>query len=76
MRRPVFSIFGCASSAATTLAAFLSILLLSVTASEVARAQTFQVLYSFIQGSNGTNPSSLVRDAEGNFYGSAGYGRK
>jgi uncharacterized repeat protein (TIGR03803 family) len=46
-------------------------LVVVVCATQTARAQTFTLLYSFAGGpTDGASPSAgLVRDAEGNFYG-------
>ncbi len=39
-----------------------------------AQGQTFSVLYSFVSEADGDRPDSLVRDAEGNLYGTTFYG--
>jgi uncharacterized repeat protein (TIGR03803 family) len=39
--------------------------------SSIATAQTFEVLYQFTNGSGGWGPNALIRDAEGNLYGTA-----
>ncbi len=54
--------------ASTVLAALVAVLL----ASQSAQTQTFSVLYEFPGGADGGNPiAGLVRDAAGNFYGTA-----
>lgn len=40
-------------------------------ATPFARAQTYTVLHSFTGTPDGTNPSPLIRDADGNLYGTA-----
>ncbi len=47
---------------------------LALIASPKAAAQSYQVLYSFEQGANGSHPSSLIRANDGSFYGTANYG--
>lgn len=37
----------------------------------LAKAQTYTVLHTFAGSPDGTNPSPLIRDAEGNLYGTA-----
>jgi uncharacterized repeat protein (TIGR03803 family) len=64
--------FGSSPSAATTLAVVLALVLFPTT---TAQAQVFTTLYNFGGGSDGGDPyASLIRDAAGNLYGTAGYG--
>ena len=64
------------STAATTVAAFLPLLLLIVFATYPAHAQTYSVIYSFTGGADGGNPSmgGLTMDSAGNLYGTTYYG--
>ena len=61
---------GSISRAAGIALALAVVLLLAVVATPWAQAQTYNVLYSFTGGTDGTNPSvGLVRDGAGNLYG-------
>lgn len=62
------------SSAATTVAAFLFALVLALTATQPAHAQTFQLIHSFT-GPDGYAPSTgLTIDSSGDLYGTTGMG--
>lgn len=62
--------FNSISPAAPTTAAFLLTLALVLTATQPVQAQTFQVLYSFTGGFDGTNPSSgVLLGPDGSLYG-------
>jgi len=66
-RNLLFRAISCAVTAATAMA-----FMLIVVAPQPAQAQTFSVLYSFKGGTDGANPyAGLVRDAQGNLYGTA-----
>jgi hypothetical protein len=47
---------------------------LAIFAAQLAEAQTFTVLHTFTNGSDGAGPGSLTKDAAGNFYGTTAYG--
>jgi len=54
---------------------FVIAFVLGAFATPSAQAQTFTVLYSFTGSPDGANPfDALLRDAEGNLYGTTGYG--
>ena len=58
-----------------TLAALAILIVLTCVATQVARAETFNVLYSFTGQKDGANPyAGLTIDAGGNLYGTTAYG--
>lgn len=72
MTRPNWSIFGCTSSAATTVAALLFAFVLSLAVNQAAQAQTYHVIHYFTGGADGDEPwAGLTIDAGGNLYGVA-----
>jgi uncharacterized repeat protein (TIGR03803 family) len=63
------------SRVASAALALALVLLLSVVANHTAQAQTFGLLYSFANGTDGGYPySTLIQDASGNLYGTTYYG--
>lgn len=59
----------------SVLAVVLGIFLGVLSAGGTARAQSFRVLYNFMGGTDGMNPSStLLRDSAGNLYGTTDLG--
>jgi uncharacterized repeat protein (TIGR03803 family) len=58
----------------TRMAAIIALLLAMATASLSAQAQTYTVLHAFAAGSDGAIPGPLIRDAQGNLYGTTGAG--
>jgi uncharacterized repeat protein (TIGR03803 family) len=55
----------------THTAAAVALLILTAVASPSAHAQTFTVLHTFTGSPDGVYPSPLIRDADGNLYGTA-----
>ncbi len=48
---------------------------IAILAAQSVQAQTYQVLYTFAGGTDGANPAAgVIRDAEGNFYGTTYFG--
>jgi uncharacterized repeat protein (TIGR03803 family) len=64
--RTVFSAIRYAQTAAA-----VAVLILTAVASLSAQAQTYTVLHTFTGSPDGVYPSPLIRDAEGNLYGTA-----
>jgi len=54
--------------------ALLTLLLVATVALQPAQAQTYTVLHSFIAGTDGAVPSPIIRDAQGNLYGTTKFG--
>jgi uncharacterized repeat protein (TIGR03803 family) len=54
--------------------ALLTILLAAAVAARQAQAQTYTVLHAFAAGSDGAVPSPLIRDDQGNLYGTTRFG--
>jgi uncharacterized repeat protein (TIGR03803 family) len=55
--------------------AFLLVIVLGFVATEFSQAQTFSVLYNFGGAADGGDPyAGVIRDSNGNFYGTVGYG--
>ena len=69
------SISGIFKPVASGALALAIILMLTIFATQSAPAQTFTVLYSFTNGTDGGQPyASLVRDSAGNLYGTTAVG--
>jgi uncharacterized repeat protein (TIGR03803 family) len=48
---------------------------IAIFAAQSAQAQTYEVLYTFVGGTDGANPAaSVIRDTDGNFYGTTYFG--
>jgi uncharacterized repeat protein (TIGR03803 family) len=62
------------SRVARTAMASAFVILLAVVASPSAEAQTYSVLYDFTGQTDGNAPQGVIRDTEGNLYGTAGQG--
>jgi hypothetical protein len=61
--------------AASTALALAIVFVLEVVAAQSAQAQTYSVLHTFTGGKDGGNSTAdLVRDAQGNFYGTTSKG--
>ena len=58
----------------TCFVVFLSLLLTVALAARPAQAQTYTVLHAFADGTDGAIPSPIIRDAQGNLYGTTKYG--
>jgi len=58
----------------TYMAATIALLIAMATASPSVQAQTYTVLHAFAAGSDGAVPSPLIRDAQGNLYGTTRFG--
>ena len=70
MARTICKLLGCASSAATTVAAFLFIGSFTLFVYQPASAQSYKVLYSFTGTADGRTPSSgVILGRDGNLYG-------
>ena len=55
--------------------AFLLVIVLGFVATQFSQAQTFSVLYNFGGAADGGDPyAGVIRDSNGNFYGTVGYG--
>jgi uncharacterized repeat protein (TIGR03803 family) len=54
--------------------ALLALLLATAVAARPAQAQTYTVLHSFTAGTDGAVPSPIIRDAQGNLYGTTKFG--
>jgi uncharacterized repeat protein (TIGR03803 family) len=54
--------------------ALLTLCLVAAVAARTAQAQTYTVLHAFAAGSDGAVPSPLIRDAQGNLYGTTRFG--
>ncbi len=55
--------------------AFLLVIVLGFVATQFSQAQNFSVLYSFGGAADGGDPyAGVIRDSNGNFYGTVGYG--
>jgi uncharacterized repeat protein (TIGR03803 family) len=54
--------------------ALITLLLAAVVAAGPAQAQTYTVLHAFTAGSDGAVPGPLIRDAQGNLYGTTRFG--
>jgi uncharacterized repeat protein (TIGR03803 family) len=52
----------------------LTILLAAAVVTQPAQAQTYTVLHAFTDGTDGAVPSPLIRDAQGNLYGTTKFG--
>lgn len=57
------------SPAATAVAAFLFALIFSFVTSQSTQAQTYTVIYNFQTNGGGENPTGLITDGAGTFYG-------
>jgi uncharacterized repeat protein (TIGR03803 family) len=55
-------------------AAASALLIVTVIASPSTQAQTYTVLHAFAAGSDGAVPSPLIRDTQGNLYGTTKFG--
>jgi uncharacterized repeat protein (TIGR03803 family) len=58
----------------TRAVALLALLLAVVVAARPARAQTYTVLHAFAAGTDGAVPGPIIRDAQGNLYGTTRFG--
>jgi len=54
--------------------ALLTLLLAATVAARPAQAQTYTVLHAFTAAPDGAIPNALIRDAQGNLYGTTKYG--
>jgi uncharacterized repeat protein (TIGR03803 family) len=55
--------------------AFLLVIVLGLVATQFSQAQTFSALYNFGGAADGGDPyAGVIRDSNGNFYGTVGYG--
>ncbi len=54
--------------------ALLTLFLVAVVAVRVAQAQTYTVLHAFTAGADGAVPGPIIRDAQGNLYGTTKFG--
>jgi uncharacterized repeat protein (TIGR03803 family) len=54
--------------------ALLTLLLVAAAAVQPARAQTYTVLHDFTDSPDGAIPNPIIRDAQGNLYGTTKYG--
>src|SRR5580692_13029653 len=70
MRRKRASMF----IGSTCITAFLTLLLTGAIAARPAQAQTYTVLHAFSAGTDGAVPSPIIRDAQGNLYGTTKFG--
>jgi uncharacterized repeat protein (TIGR03803 family) len=65
----------CSISVRNTRAiALLTLVLVAAVAARPAQAQTYTVLHAFTAGSDGAVPSPIIRDAQGNLYGTTRFG--
>jgi uncharacterized repeat protein (TIGR03803 family) len=54
--------------------ALLTLLLVAAVVGQPAQAQTYTVLHAFTSGTDGADPSPILRDAQGNLYGTTEFG--
>jgi len=54
--------------------ALVTLLLVAAVATQPAQAQTYTVLHAFAAGTDGAVPGPIIRDAQGNLYGTTRFG--
>jgi uncharacterized repeat protein (TIGR03803 family) len=54
--------------------ALVALLLVAAVATQPAQAQTYTVLHAFAAGTDGAVPSPIIRDGQGNLYGTTRFG--
>jgi uncharacterized repeat protein (TIGR03803 family) len=62
------------SSASALAISLFTLLLTAAVAARPAQAQTYTVLHSFTAGTDGAVPNPIIRDAQGNLYGTTKFG--
>lgn len=61
-------------TSATCFIVLLSSLLMTLLAAHPAQAQTYTVLHAFAAGTDGADPNPIIRDSQGNIYGTTKFG--
>src|SRR5579862_7857829 len=59
---------------ATYFIVLLSSLLVALLGADPAQAQTYTVLHAFAAGTDGADPNPIIRDSQGNLYGTTKFG--